>query len=76
MLQLKIDNSQDYRVLEDRVKSLLIPSEICRDNSVTVPQVLDNTKLISGVDAINNYLDDLESFTKQWYACRCDMFPQ
>ena len=76
MLQLKIDNSQDYRVLEDRVKSLLIPSEICRDNSVTVPQVLDDNKLISGVEGINNYLDDLESFTKQWYACRCDMFPQ
>ena len=58
MLQLKIDNSQDYWVLEDRVKSLLIPSEICKDNSVTVPQVLDDNKLISGVEAINKYLDD------------------
>ena len=75
MLQLLIPNNQDYAILEDRVKSLLIPSEVLVDMRSGKPQLKDDAKQIEGTKEINIYLDELEKFTKQWYACRCDMFP-
>ncbi|MEH6657499.1 hypothetical protein [Leeuwenhoekiella marinoflava] len=75
MLQLQITNIDDYKILTERVKELLIPSEVLVVSALSKPTLIDGEHTTEGLEAINKYLDDLEKFTKQWYACRCDMFP-
>ncbi|MFI8379405.1 hypothetical protein [Leeuwenhoekiella sp. NPDC079379] len=74
-MQLILPDIKEYAGLDERVQSLLIPSEITTNNTLSRPQLKDGEQLIEGQKEINLYLDKLESFTKQWYACRCDMFP-
>ena len=75
MLELQITNTTDYKLLIDRIEQILIPSKITITAEATTPVLLDSDKSVEGTSAIHNYLDELESFSKQWYACRCDMFP-
>ncbi|MGO4912142.1 hypothetical protein [Leeuwenhoekiella sp. W20_SRS_FM14] len=74
-MQLILPDLKEYAVLDERVKSLLIPSEIIINTTINKPQLEDGEHFIEGQKEISIYLDKLESFTKQWYACRCDMFP-
>ena len=76
MLQLTLTNTTENSHLKERLNSLLIPSEIKINPSVTIPLLKDGDKNIEGFSEIETYLDELERFTKNWYACRCDMFPQ
>ena len=75
MLQLQIDDATTYKLLTARVQDLLIPSDIVIDSAYDRPKLIDGKTVTEGSEAINSYLDELEKFTKQWYACRCDMFP-
>ena len=75
MLQLQIDDATTYKLLTARVQELLIPSDIVIDLAYDRPKLIDGKTVTEGSEAINSYLDELEKFTKQWYACRCDMFP-
>ncbi|RXG12525.1 hypothetical protein DSM03_1053 [Leeuwenhoekiella aestuarii] len=75
MLQLQIPNHNEFNILEERVKNMLIPSEISVVSTLVYPKLQDHKHITEGLEAINKYLDELEKFTKQWYACRCDMFP-
>ena len=75
MIQLILPNPADFMILADRVQALLIPSKVSTDASGSQPILIDEGKTITGKVDIDTYLDDLEHFSKQWYACRCDMFP-
>jgi len=75
MLQLQIDDATTHKLLTARVQELLIPSDIVIDLAYDRPKLIDGKTVTEGSEAINSYLDELEKFTKQWYACRCDMFP-
>lgn len=75
MLLLILPNAEVFKTLEARVAALLIPSELKIDEALKAPILLDDGKELCGEAKISTYLDSLENFTKQWYACRCDMFP-
>lgn len=74
MLQLRL-NTSDNISLQQRVNALLIPSEVIQDKLAEAPLLIDGDNKITGKVEINEYLDKLDGFVKQWYACRCDMFP-
>ena len=75
MLRLTSPIKDSYNTLKGRVEDLIIPSEIIKDSRINLPKLEDNDKMFNDLEAIDDYLNDLERFTKQWYACRCDMFP-
>ncbi|MEO2080927.1 hypothetical protein [Leeuwenhoekiella sp.] len=75
MLRLTLPIKDSYNTLKGRVEDLIIPSEIIKDSRINLPKLEDNDKMFNDLEAIDDYLNDLERFTKQWYACRCDMFP-
>ena len=75
MLLLILPNAEMFKTLEARVAALLIPSDFKVDEALNAPVLLDEGKKLCGEAEINTYLDSLEKFTKQWYACRCDMLP-
>jgi len=75
LLRLTLPIKDSYNTLKGRVEDLIIPSEIIIDSHINLPRLEDNDKIFNDLEAIDDYLNDLERFTKQWYACRCDMFP-
>tara|TARA_B100002049_G_C15876094_1_gene289605 strand:+ start:402 stop:629 length:228 start_codon:yes stop_codon:yes gene_type:complete len=75
LLRLTLPIKDSYNTLKGRVEDLIIPSEIIKDSRINLPKLEDNDKMFNDLEAIDDYLNDLERFTKQWYACRCDMFP-
>jgi len=77
MIHLTISDQDPKQVqLMERLDDLSLARKIDLDASAQQPVLVHDKKSYTGIDDITKYLDEMEVYMKQWYACRCDMYPE
>ncbi|MEQ8556428.1 MAG: hypothetical protein RLO17_17880 [Cyclobacteriaceae bacterium] len=77
MIHLIISDKDPQQVeLKERLDSLSLARKIDIDTTTKQPVLAHDKKNYTGIDDITQYLDEMEAYMKQWYACRCDMYPE
>jgi len=77
MIHLIISDKDPKQVeLKERLDGLSLARKIDIDPSKIQPVLLDKHETYQGIDEVTKYLDEVELYMKEWYACRCDMYPE
>ena len=66
---------QDPRISswKERLDKMFMKYQLIEQEEATIiPLLLDGERQLEGVDAIEDYLNDLEEFVRAWYEDRCD----
>lgn len=73
MLQLHLSDKDPKQLkIRDRIESMGLACEIVVDNSLTEARIIEKEKVYEGEEDVLKFMDELEEFYRQWYACRCE----
>ncbi|RFZ90998.1 hypothetical protein D0C36_18815 [Mucilaginibacter conchicola] len=67
-------NSDKVVSWQVRLDRQLFKYELKEDASLAIATLQDGDKLVEGVNAIDAYLDELDTLVNGWYEDRCDKY--
>lgn len=77
MIHLTISDKDPKQLqLKERLDDLSLARKIDMDAAATQPVLVHDKESYTGIEDITNYLDEMEAYMRNWYACRCDMYPE
>lgn len=75
MVTLRINNTDPLQVeIAQRIKNRSLAHKLLTDESQDQPILDAHGKIFTGHEEIEKGFEELDKLTKDWYACRCDMF--
>jgi len=73
MIELFISETDPIQLaIKDRMDNMGLACKITIDNARTQAKIKEKGQSFESKDDILRYMDELEEFYRQWYACRCE----